>query len=822
MQGYNHKTIEKQWQQEWDKQKLYQTPDQVKGKKNYYVLVEFPYPSGNLHIGHWYAFAVPDIFARKKRMEGYNVLFPIGFDSFGLPAENAAIKHGINPKKWTYDNIAWMTDQIKSMGASFDWSRRIAASDPDYYKWTQWLFLKLYEKGLAYRGKAIVNWDPVDKTVLANEQVLPDGTAERSGAKVEKRELEQWFFKITDYAERLLADLDDLKWPEQIKDQQRNWIGRSEGALLKFPISNFQFPIEVFTTRPDTLFGATYMVLAPEHPLIANLESQISNWKEVEQYIEKTKSKTELQRTALEKDKTGVELKGVKAINPATKEKIPIWIADYVLMSYGTGAIMAVPAHDERDFAFAKKFKLPIRKVIKPPQLTGSGLVTDATSGIWGVVPGQNELEADVWVGEGTLVNSSDFDGLNTVEARNEITAKFGKPKIQYKLRDWLISRQRYWGAPIPIVYDPQGQPHPIPEKHLPWLLPEEVDFTPTGEPPLGKSKELKARTEKIFGKGWRSEYDTMDTFVDSSWYFLRYLDSQNDKEFSLLEKQKLWMPIDRYSGGAEHTTMHVLYSRFFYKALFDLDLATHKEPYVQRFNRGIILGEDGRKMSKRWGNVVDPDKQVAEVGADSVRMYLAFIGPYNEAGAYPWSTKGLIGMRRFLDKVFRFSSFSPSPLTGEGGRRPDEGGSSIHKLIKRITSDIEAFKFNTAIAAFMEFLNENKQMSKENWEDFLRLLAPFAPHLTEELWRQLGHKTSIHKEPWPKFDPKLVKEETVTIAVQVSGKLRGTIIVDAGTSEDKVKQKALAEANVKRHLEGKKITKVIFVKDKLINFVVK
>ena len=674
MSKYNHKQIEKKWQHEWEKQGLYETKDNVRGKKNYYALVEFPYPSGNLHIGHWYAFSVPDIFARYKRMQGLNVLFPVGFDSFGLPAENAAIKNRINPKKWTYGNISRMEAQLRSMGASFDWSRQIITSDPEYYKWTQWLFLKLYEKGLAYKKRAIVNWDPVDKTVLANEQILPDGTAERSGAIVEKKELEQWFLKITDYAERLLKDLDGLSWPEEIKQSQREWIGKSEGALIQFPISNFQFPIDVFTTRPDTLFGVTYLVLAPEHEEISNLKSQISNREDVERYVEKAKRKSEKDRMAGDKEKTGVELKGVKAINPANKEEISIWVADYVLCGYGTGAIMAVPAHDERDFEFAVRHNLPIRQVVASQ--------VNADSASWQHAE-EGEKVKKAHIGTGTMINSGMFNGLENEKAKEKITQFVGgKKKTTYKLRDWLISRQRYWGCPIPIVYDTEGRPHPISEEHLPWLLSEDVDFTPTGEPPLASSKELKKRTEKIFGKKWLPEYDTLDTFVDSSWYFLRYIDPKNSKELASKEKLKNWMPIARYSGGAEHTTMHLLYSRFFHKALFDLGIVNENEPYLERMNRGIILGKDGRKMSKRWGNVIDPDEQVKTVGADSVRMYLAFIGPYNVVGHYPWDIGGIVGVRRFLERVWRDCTIYPSKfLTDKEGEKQNER--ELHRVIK-------------------------------------------------------------------------------------------------------------------------------------------
>lgn len=758
---YDHKAIEKKWQEKWVKAKLYETPDSVPGKNNFYTLVEFPYPSGDLHVGHWYAFAVPDVFARMKRMQGFNVLYPIGFDAFGLPAENAAIKNKVDPAKWTQANIERMRGQLRSMGSMFDWGREAVTCDPGYYRWTQWLFLKFFEKGLAYRGKGLVNWDPVDQTVLANEQVLPDGTAERSGAKVEKKELEQWFFKITEYADRLLADLDQLEWPEPIKEAQRNWIGKKEGAEIDFKIKSGG-TITVFTTRPDTLHGATFLALAPEHPLVSTF--RFENTKEVDAYVKIAKAKSEIERTG-DKEKTGVELEGIKAINPATKEEIPVWIADYVLLGYGVGAVMGVPAHDERDQAFAKKFGLPIK-----------------------------EMELDVSI-------------------------KGDRQVKKYRLRDWLLSRQRYWGAPIPIVYDPEGKPHPIPEEHLPWLLPTDVEYLPKGTSPLGSSKELKARVEKIFGKGWRPEIDTMDTFVDSSWYFLRYLDPKNEKGFSLLEKQKKWMPVSRYSGGAEHTTMHLLYSRFYHKALFDMGLTTEKEPYTVRLNRGLILAEDGRKMSKRWGNVVNPDEQVGNVGADAVRTYLAFIGPYNEVGSFPWSTNGLIGMRRFLERV---CGLADKVGTSDVHNQTSDVRILINQTIKKAGDDIESMKFNTSVSALMILSNELGKLDvvpRAAYETLLKLLAPFAPHLTEELWEKLGHTTSIHLEQWPAYDPTKLEGETVTVAVQVGGKTRGTVTVPRGASEKEVLEAIQNDEKLSK-LAIKSPKRVIFVSDRILNLI--
>jgi leucyl-tRNA synthetase len=819
---YDHKEIEARWQKKWKEDKLYETKDELAAsakasasRGNFYALVEFPYPSGNLHIGHWYAFAVPDIFARFKRMRGYNVMFPIGFDSFGLPAENAAIKHGVDPRKWTYENIAYMEKQLQSMGNSFDWSRKVITSDPEYYKWTQWLFLKFYEKGLAYKKKASVNWCPSCNTVLANEQVV-GGKCERCGTEVIQKDLEQWFFKITDYAERLLSDMEKLKWPEPIKEAQKNWIGKSEGTELEFEIKDSKHKINVFTTRADTLFGVTYVVVAPEYEWlteqIIDKKSQITNKSEIEKYIKETKSKTEIERTDAKKAKTGVEIKGVKAINPANGEEVPVFVADYVLGNYGTGAVMAVPAHDDRDFEFAKKYNLPIKEVI-------SG----------------GNISSEAYIGEGININSEEFSKMKSEEAREKITEKFGKKVTKYKLRDWLLSRQRYWGCPIPVVYDPEGKPHGVPEKNLPWLLPEDVkDFAPKGESPIATSKELKERTEKIFGKGWKPECDTMDTFVDSSWYFLRYCDPQNKNgPFDKLKARK-WMPVKRYSGGAEHTNMHLLYSRFFHKALFDLGLVNEPEPFKERMNRGLILGPDGQKMSKSKGNVVDPDEHVERVGSDTVKMYLAFIGPYNEVGQYPWDLGGIVGTRRFLERIWKF--YNKLQKTNGNNQEPElivkshksDIESLLHKTIKKVTEDAENYKFNTAISAMMIFLNELESASAQGYgvtrkdsETFLKLLAPFAPHITEEIWHDLGHTESIHLEKWPEFDASKIKEEKAVIVVQINGKARANFEAELGSTEAENKEKALSLPEVQKWLVDKEIKKAIFVPNKVINFVV-
>lgn len=778
---YDHKKIEKKWQDAWANSGIYRAPDSVSGKENLYALVEFPYPSGDLHIGHWYAYAVPDAYARMKRMQGYNVLFPFGYDSFGLPAENAAIKRGINPAEWIAESVSKMGAQIRTMGASFDWEREVNTSSPEYMRWTQWLFLKFYEKGLAYRGKGRVNWCPVDQTVLANEQVI-DGKCERCGSEVVLKDLEQWFMKITDYAERLISDLEPLAWPEPIKESQRNWIGKSDGAEIDFKLTTGD-SVTVFTTRADTLFGATFLVLAPEHPLVAALMPKLTNADKVMKYVDATKKKSEIARQA-GKEKTGVQLEGVAAINPATKEEIPVFIADYVLSGYGTGAVMAVPGHDERDREFAEVYTLPVREVV---------------------------AENDV------LINSGEFDGQNLEDAKRNITNSVGgRVKTTYKFRDWLISRQRYWGAPIPIVYDPEGKPHPIPDEHLPWLLPKDADIKPKGTSPLGSSKELKERVEKIFGKGWTPETDTMDGFVDNSWYFFRYLDPKNEKEFSSLEMQKAWMPIARYSGGAEHTTVHVLYSRFFAKALYDMGLATEPEPYMVRMNRGIILAEDGRKMSKRWGNTINPDEQVANVGADSVRTYLAFIGPYNEVGSFPWSTNGLIGVRRFIERV------ADLPAKAADVEVPAELDILLNQTIKKVGEDIESMKFNTSVSQLMILSNaliKLERVPKKVLESFLTLLAPFAPHITEELWAEMGHTSSIHLEKWPAYDPSKLTESSVELGVQIAGKMRGTIVVSPEATEEEAvlaaraneRLSALIPVNPKR---------VVYVAGRILNII--
>ncbi len=813
---FDHLAFEKKWQDEWKGKGLYRVAERDHAREKEYILVEWPYPSGNLHIGHWFAFAVVDIYVRARRMQGKQVLFPMGFDAFGLPAENAAIKRGLDPKGWTESNIEFMKGQLESMGNAFSWDKTTSSTDPDYYAWTQWMFTEFFKNDIAYRGIGKVNWCPGCHTVLANEQVLANGTCERSGDVIEQRDMAQWMLRITNYADALIDDLDSLDWPEHIKDAQRNWIGRSKGASLSF-LLNFkktpeandnrgpngeQAAISVFTTRPDTLFGATYLVLAPEHPWVTLATDAdhdvLLNKEEVLAYVKTASQKNEIERTNATKEKTGVELKGVVAINPANGKEIPIYVADYVIGSYGTGAIMAVPAHDERDFAFATKYNLPITQVV-------GGKTSDSS-----------DVEAPLLV-SGTLINSGDFNGMDSEDAKAKITEfVHGKLENTYRLRDWSIGRQRYWGVPIPIVYDPDGNPHPIPKEHLPWHLPTDVDHTPTGEPPLSKSVELKERVTKIFGDGWTPDYETMDTFVDSSWYFLRYFDNENSTEFSSKKAQEDWMPIDIYFGGAEHTTMHLLYSRFWQKALLDLGYVTTNEPYKKRINRGLVLGPDGNKMSKSKGNVIDPDEQVRNLGADTVKMYLAFMGPYGESQNYPWDMGGIVGIRRFLERVYGL----------EEHIRDDESKETtvlLNKTIKKVTDDVGLYKFNTAISALMVFINhaEKEGLTSASFETFLKLLSIFAPHLTEEIWRGVGKGTSIHEEVWPIADSAFLVEEEHTIAVQINGKMRGTIVVKTESSEEDVVEAAKSDPNLGSRIIGT-ITKVIYVKGRLLNLILK
>ncbi len=972
---YDHKAIEKKWQKKWAENNAFAASDSF-DKEKLYILDMFPYPSGaGLHVGHVEGYTATDIYSRFKRMQGYNVLHPMGWDAFGLPAENYAIKTGIPPQKTTDDAIKNFTAQIKSLGLSYDWSREIGTHTPEYYQWTQWFFLFLFKNGLAEKRRAKVNWCPRDQTVLANEQVV-NGCCERCGTAVIQKDLEQWFFKITDFADQLVDDLDQVDWPESTKIAQRNWIGRSEGAEIDFSVTTDPIgkkKITVFTTRADTIFGATYLVVAPEHPWLAEelakSASAILNKGEAEAYIESAKNKTDLERQEEGKEKTGVELKGVKAINPANGEEIPIFVADYVLGGYGTGAIMVVPAHDERDYQFAKKFNLPIKEVIlqkfvderNPPQegkentfrriilavlfdpkqnkylclrwktQPWTGFVTGGIEGdedpaesarreiaeetgytnvrlvrplgvseayffaghknvnrkahnymflfelvddtrqpiapeeeekheaIWlspeevvaaklqhaefDVLWNRIKTEENFYTGYGTLFNSGEFDGLQSEEAKKKIVEKVGGKMVKtYRLRDWLISRQRYWGAPIPVVYDPEGSPHAVPEEHLPWMLPTDVEFKPTGTSPLGQSKELLERTEKIFGKGWTPEIDTMDTFVCSSWYYFRFADPHNAQEFASKELIKKWLPVDLYVGGAEHTVLHLMYARFFTKVLQKFGLINFSEPFLKLRHQGIILAEDGNKMSKSKGNVINPDDVIAIYGADTLRLYEMFMGPLE--AMKPWSTTNIIGVRRFLERVWKLGEFRRSSPSGvhefsaENSlgpravalRSPLQDSSAaplttlFHQTVKKVGEDIENLKFNTAISSLMILLNELEKLEdvpNETYRALLLMLAPLAPHIASELWEKAGFEDEVTAQPWPHYDESKIVAATVQVAVQVNGKMRATIALQSGIGEEEALQAARADQNVAKWLALGKEERAVYVAGKVINFVV-
>lgn len=963
MEKYNHKKVESKWQKKWEETDAFLTPENPDPSKKKYILDMFPYPSGEgLHVGHVEGYTATDIYSRFKRMQGFDVLHPMGWDAFGLPAENYAVKTGIPPQETTGAAISNYIRQIKSLGLSYDWSRELNTSAPEYFRFTQWLFLLLYKNGLAYKKEAPVNWCPGCQTVLANEQVV-NGECERCGTTVVEKNLAQWFFKITDYAEELIDGLDTVQWPESTKTAQRNWIGKSVGAKIKFPISkkyrfvilhgygsgpskhflpwlqkelemrghevvipelpdsknpniskqiefglentdldentvlvghslgsvvamkmlersakkiqklvlvggfldaeinsrgtyadtfdwNFDFEkikantheveilhdrsddvipeeqsnklgaklstevtevtakephfradeeadvlksvvpaVEVFTTRPDTLFGATYMVLAPEHRLVTALQNDITNWDEVWQYIESAKQKTKIERTSEGKEKTGVRIEGVFAINPATQESVPVYVADYVLADYGSGAIMAVPAHDERDFEFAKKYNLPIVGVIETNKDFPH---TDA----------------------GVLTNSGEFSGIDSEEAKSKITNFVGgEETTTYRLRDWLVSRQRYWGAPIPIVYDPSGNPHPIPEERLPWVLPTDVDYRPKGTSPLGTSKELLERTESIFGKGWTPEVDTMDTFVDSSWYFFRFTDSKNEKEFANKENIKKWLPVDVYVGGAEHTVLHLLYSRFITKVLNKFGYVDIVEPFKSLRHPGMVLASDGNKMSKSKGNVVNPDDVVLTFGADTMRVYEMFMGPFEQS--VTWSTDNMVGVRRFLEKVWR--------LQEKVSDSEESEKALVAETVKKVTEDIENFHFNTAVSSLMILANsfeKKNSIARVDLETFMMLLSPFAPHISAEIFECLGKTEQLHSYPWPEYDESDLTKDKHTITVQVNGKVRDSIEVDSNTTEEELKELAVTD-KTKKWIEVGEVRKVIIVPGKIINFVV-
>ena len=803
MAQYDAAKIEKKWQKYWEKKKVWKI-DLNKAKKPYYNLMMFPYPSAEgLHVGNIYAFTASDIHGRFQRLRGFDVFEPIGFDSFGIHSENFAIKQRTHPKEQTAKNIKNFTEQLKHLGSLFDWDRSVITSDPEYYKWTQWLFLELYKAGLAYKGKAPVDWCPSCKTVLADEQVI-EGKCERCGTGVFQKELEQWFFGITKYADRLLKNLDWIDWTEKTKTAQRNWIGKSEGAELHFPVVNSKLQIKIFTTRPDTLFGATYMVLAPEHPLVDQLQSQIINFKEVLEYRKRSQKKTELERTELAKEKTGVELKGVKAVNPATKKEIPIFIADYVLVSYGTGAIMAVPAHDERDWEFAKKYNLESRMVVCPNPV-GSGTCPILT---------------EAYVAPGHLVASGRFDGMESEKAKGEIT-KFtkGKKTVKYHLRDWLISRQRYWGPPIPIIYCKECGTVPVPEKDLPVKLPEIKDFRPsgTGKSPLASvASFVKTKCPKCKGPAER-ETDVSDTFLDSAWYFFRYpstrLARSGQVPFDRTITRK-WLPVNMYIGGHEHAVLHLLYTRFITMALKDMGHIEFEEPF-KKFRAHGLITKEGVKMSKSKGNVVNPDEYFVKYGADTVRTYLMFIGPLAEGG--DWSDRGIIGISRFFNRLWSFV---------EEYKDPKEESSELEVLrnrtIKKVTEDLENLRYNTAIASLMEYSNafHKSVPTKEQFSTLLILLSPFAPHLTEELWEKFGNKGSYHKQPWPKYDLKLLQEKVIRLVVQVNGRVRDVLEVAHGISEKEAVVLALKQEKIKKWFPRGKPKNVVFVKGRLLNLV--
>lgn len=979
---YDHNEIEPKWQKKWEEENRYETPENPDPVDAEYVLGMFPYPSGSgLHVGHVESFTGTDVYARFQRMQGKDVLFPMGWDAFGLPAENYAIKTGTHPRERTQETIPTFKDQLNSLGLSYDWDREINTSAPEYYQWTQWLFTTLFNQGLAEKKPDTVNWCPSCQTVLANAQVIDD-LCERCDTKVVEREMDQWFFNITEYADELIDDLDDLDWPESTKELQRNWIGRQEGARFRFPIhdgverrfvilhgyksgpdkhfhpwlkeklealgnkviipelpnpdnpdineqvryvqdnveltedtrlvghslgtvvamkvleeldhnvsatwliapyvdtdfadgkkrgyedtTSWDFDAEaiqenagqlinlrpkddtsisdeqyeraqatlggtwttistnkphakgekeptlmtglgnfvhVFTTRPDTLFGAAYVAVAPNETWIENLiefpELGLENRQVVKEYVENVKDKTQEERKSAE-SKSGVKLDGITAEHPSTGEKLPVYVADYVLADYGTGKVMGVPAHDERDFQFARAHDLPVRKVLRP---------TDQAD---------EETHDGVYTGQGELINSGEFDGLQSQEAAEKIIDQFGQKKTTYKLQDWSIGRQRFWGAPIPIVYDPDGNPHLVPDEHLPWELPQDVDFEPTGEPPLAKSDELQKRTEEIFGEGWTPETETMDTFVDSSWYFLRYPDAGNEDRFASQEALEDWCPVDMYIGGAEHAVLHLLYARFVTKALADAGKLDFREPFTSLRHQGMVLAEDGTKMSKSKGNVVNPNEVVDQVGADTLRMYELFAGPFSES--FDWDTDAIAGPRRFIERVWRLVHGHGPDLASPD--RPPADDTLMHQTVRSVTNDITHFRFNTAISSLMEARNDLKDresVRSDTLSVFLRLLAPFAPHVTEELWHRHGGNRSIHTQDWPQFSAAAAKEQTVDIAVQVDGTVRGEVTVDKNVDESDVIAQAKEVENVRRWLKDTDVKRQIYVPNELVNFV--
>ena len=799
---YEFNRIERKWQDRWAKENCYHA-ETGGDKPKFYALVEFPYPSGQgLHVGHARPYTAMDVVARKRRMDGYNVLFPMGYDAFGLPTENYAIKNHIHPAKVTHDNISNFTKQLKMLGYSFDWDRVVDTTDPKYYKWTQWIFLQLFKKGLAYKTSMPVNWCTSCKCVLANEEVV-NGVCERCGSEVIRKEKSQWMLKITEYAQRLIDDLDQVDFIERVKIQQKNWIGRSTGAEVTFPTTQGD-DLVIYTTRPDTLFGATYMVLSPEHPYIARWKNAIGNWDQVTAYVEAAARKSDFERTELAKEKTGVKLEGVAGINPVNGKKIPIFISDYVLVSYGTGAIMAVPAHDDRDWEFAKKFGCEIIEVVQGGDIEKAAFTLKDDTGI--------------------MVNSDFLNGLTVKEAipvmKKWLEEKgIGHEKVNYKLRDWVFSRQRYWGEPIPLVHCDKCGWVPLPEEQLPLLLPEVSSYEPTdnGESPLATMTDWVNTTCPCCGGPAQRETDTMPQWAGSSWYFLRYMDPHNDKALASQEALRYWGQVDWYNGGMEHTTLHLLYSRFWHKFLYDLGVVPYAEPYHKRTSHGMILGEGGEKMSKSRGNVVNPNDVVAQYGADTMRMYIMFIGDFEKAAA--WSDNAVKGCKRFLDRIWNLAEqVTPAEAYGK------ENEALLHKTIKKVSDDIENMKFNTAIAALMTLTNQfyDKGVNQAEFRTMLQLLSPFAPHMADELWERFGWEGMASTSAWPAYDESKTVASEVTIAVQVGGKLKTTVTVATDSDQDAVLAAVTAEAKIAKLMEGKELVKVIHVPNKLVNLILK
>lgn len=803
--NYSHNEIEKKWQDYWEANKTFKTSDNL-GQKKFYALDMFPYPSGaGLHVGHPEGYTATDIISRYKRMLGYNVLHPMGWDAFGLPAEQYALDTGNDPREFTKENIQTFKRQIKELGFSYDWDREVNTTDPEYYKWTQWIFIQLYNKGLAYVDEVAVNWCPALGTVLSNEEVI-DGVSERGGHPVYRRPMKQWVLKITEYADRLLEDLDELDWPESLKDMQRNWIGRSEGASVAFDVKDYNEQIEVFTTRPDTIYGASFLVLSPEHELVDLITTE-DNKDDVEAYQKEAAKKSDLERTGLSKEKSGV-FTGAYAVNPLSGQQVPIWIADYVLSTYGTGAVMAVPSGDQRDYEFAKTFDLPIIEVIEG-----------------------GDMSKEAYTGDGPHINSGELNGLYNeaaIEKAIELleNKNAGTRKVNYKLRDWLFSRQRYWGEPIPVIHWEDGSMTTVPEDELPLLLPETDEIKPsgTGESPLANIDEFVNVVDEATGMKGRRETNTMPQWAGSCWYYLRYIDPDNEQMLADPEKLKHWLPVDLYIGGVEHAVLHLLYARFWHKVLFDLGVVPTKEPFQKLFNQGMILGEGNEKMSKSKGNVINPDDIVKSHGADTLRLYEMFMGPLDAAIA--WSENGLDGSRRFLDRIWRLLITEDGSISNKVVNNHSNAlDKSYHQTVKKVTEDYNSLNFNTAISQLMVFINDCykvEEIYKPYIEGFIKMLAPIAPHISEELWSRLGHDETITYQPWPSYDDALLVDDEIEIVVQVNGKVRAKINVSKDIAKEEMEQIALDNEHVKSEIEGKDIKKVIAVPKKLVNIVAK